>query len=435
MSRFASARAWLTVALLWVVALLNYLDRLMITTMRDPLKADIAMTEAQFGLLTSVFLWIYGIFSPLGGYLADRFSRRAVIVGSLFVWSAVTWLTGQMHSFGGLLAARALMGLSEACYIPAALALIADFHPGRSRSLATGLHMSGIYAGAALGGVGGYVAEHYGWRAGFDWFGLFGVVYALLVLLTLRDAPPAADVASTAAAPAPPATGTTGTTPSRDGTARGATGLSVPEVLSALFRQPSFWMLMAINALVGVANWGIYGWLPTFLKEHFSLGLGAAGLTATGYIQVASFAGVLIGGVWADRWSAAQPRARAWVPAIGYCVVAPCLFLAVSTDLLPLAVAGLIVFGLGRGFFDANHMPALRFIVDERYSATGYGCLNFISCVTGGVMIYASGWLKDAQVDLARVFQASAIGLFLVGLLLFTLRPRSAAPGASHRGR
>lgn len=432
-----TSRAWLTVALLWVVALLNYLDRLMITTMRDPLKADISMTEAQFGLLTSVFLWVYGIFSPFGGYLADRFSRRAVIIASLFVWSAVTWLTGQMHSFGGLLAARALMGLSEACYIPAALALIADYHTGRSRSLATGLHMSGIYAGAALGGVGGYIAENYGWRAGFDWFGLFGVVYAIFVLALLRDAttePAVKVVAATSPAPAAGLKSSPASADSSGAKAAAATSttvadcsaprMSASDALGALFRQPSFWILMAINALVGIANWGIYGWLPTYLKEHFSLGLGAAGMTATGYIQVASFAGVLIGGIWADRWSATQPRARAFVPAIGYCIVAPCLFMAVSTDLLPLAVGGLIVFGLGRGFFDANQMPILRFIVDERFSATGYGFLNFVGCMTGGVMIYASGWLKDAQVDLSRVFQVSAVGLFLVGLMLFALRAR-----------
>src|SRR4051812_16778753 len=100
----------------------------MITTMRDPIKESIQMTEAQFGLLTSVFLWVYGVLSPFGGYLADRFNRRSVIMVSLFVWSAVTWWTGHVHTFHELLAARALMGISEACYIPAALALIADYH-------------------------------------------------------------------------------------------------------------------------------------------------------------------------------------------------------------------------------------------------------------------------------------------------------------------
>jgi MFS family permease len=402
------SRAWLTVALLWVVALLNYLDRLMITTMRDPIKADITMTDAQFGLLTSVFLWVYGVFSPLGGFLADRFSRTKVIIGSLMIWSAVTWLTGHMHSFEGLLIARALMGLSEACYVPAALALIADYHPGPTRSLATGLHMSGIYAGAALGGVGGYIAEHFGWRAGFNLFGGFGVGYAVLTLCLLRDVvvPPVAISGRQA---------------------ESSVVLVRPlDALGALFGQPAFLLLLAINALVGVANWGIYGWLPTYLKEHFQLGLGAAGMTATGYIQVASFIGVLVGGIWADRWSQTQPRARALVPAIGYCVVAPCLFISASTSILPLAIAGLIVFGIGRAFFDANHMPILRYIADQRYSATGYGFLNFISCITGGVMIYVGGWLKDGQVDLSRVFQVSAGGLLVVGLMLFAMKRRPA---------
>jgi MFS transporter, Spinster family, sphingosine-1-phosphate transporter len=399
-------RAWLTVALLWVIALLNYLDRLMITTMRDPIKADVSMTDAQFGLLTSVFLWVYAAFSPLGGFLADRFSRSRVIIGSLLIWSAMTWLTGQMHSLSGLLLARALMGLSEACYVPAALALIADYHPGPTRSLATGLHMSGIYAGAALGGVGGYLAEHFGWRAGFHLFGAVGVGYAVLTLWLLRDC--GSSPGSSSQNDLPPAK------------------VGVLHALGALFTQPAFLVLLGINALVGVVNWSIYGWLPTYLKERFALGLGAAGMTATGYIQIASFAGVLVGGVWADRWSRTQPRARALVPALGFCVVAPCLFFSASTDLLPLAVAGLIVFGIGRGLFDANHMPILRSVADQRYSATGFGCLNFISCLTGGVMLFVGGWLKDAHVDLARVFQASAIGVLLVGLLLFAVKRRAA---------
>ncbi len=402
------SRVWLPVGLLWVIALLNYLDRLMITTVREPLLAEIPMSDAQFGLLTSAFLWIYGIFSPLGGYLADRFSRRLVIITSLLIWSAITWLTGQMHSFESLLAARALMGLSEACYIPAALALIADFHPGPTRSLATGLHMSGVYVGAALGGVGGYAAEHFGWRAGFQWFGLFGVGYAVFSIFLLRDASPQPDKPA--------------------GTAEISPGIHPGEALRALFRQPAFLMLLAVNALVGIANWAVYGWLPTFLREHFKLNIGAAGLTATGYVQMASFAGVLLGGIWADRWSRTRPQARAFVPAIGFCAAAPCLFLGVGTDVLPAAIAGLIVFGLGRGFFDANHMPVLRYIADQRYSATGYGFLNFISCTTGGILIFVGGWLKDTQVDLVHVFQFSAGSLLVAGLLLFALKSRAGSP-------
>ncbi|MDB6028203.1 MAG: major facilitator superfamily 1 [Verrucomicrobiales bacterium] len=392
--------AWIVVALLWVVALLNYLDRLMLTTMHDPIKASISMTEKQFGLLTSVFLWVYGALSPLGGYLADRFNRRTVIMVSLFVWSAVTWWTGHVHSFEQLLAARALMGISEACYIPAALALIADYHRGSTRSLATGLHMSGIYAGAALGGVGAYIAQHSEWRFGFTIFGAIGVIYAVFLIFTLKDAPKSVSVIDD----------------KRE-------KIQVPAVLRALFSQPGFWLLIALNALVGSANWSINGWLPTYLKEHFHLGLGEAGMSATAYIQVASFAGVLIGGSWADRWSRTNSRGRSLVPAIGYMLAGPCLLLSAVTNEFPLAIAGLIVFGLGRGFFDANHMPIVRQVADERYSATAYGFMNFISCAAGGVMVYIGGALKDVNVPLSRIFAVSALGLFIVGLILLFLKP------------
>ena len=161
--RDVGARAWLVVALLWPVGLLNYLDRLMITTMHDPIVAPIPMSDEQFGLLTAVFLWVYASCSPAAGFLADRFSRRTMIVGSLGVWSAMTWLTAHAASFQQLLAARALMGISEACYIPAALAMIADYHPRTTRSLANGLHMSGVYAGMTLGGIGGYLDTLVDW--------------------------------------------------------------------------------------------------------------------------------------------------------------------------------------------------------------------------------------------------------------------------------
>jgi len=174
-SERVTSYAWLVVGLLWFVALLNYLDRLTVTSMRDWIVADIPMSDARFGLLTSVFLWVYGLCSPMGGFLADRYSRKWVIVVSLAVWSIVTWWTGHVHTFEALLLVRGIMGVSEACYIAAALALIADYHSGPTRSLATGLHQSGLYAGAALGGAGGWIAAEHGWRVAFTQFGAIGV--------------------------------------------------------------------------------------------------------------------------------------------------------------------------------------------------------------------------------------------------------------------
>ncbi len=397
-----TAYAWAVVGFLWLVACLNYLDRLMVASMRDSVKADIAMTDAQFGLLTSVFLWVYGSLSPLGGFIADRFSRKWVIIGSLFVWSGVTWLTGHVHTFEGLLLARGLMGVSEAFYIPAGLALITDYHQGSTRSTATGLHMSGVYAGAALGGLGGYIADHFGWRQGFVWFGLAGVVYAVVLLFVLRDKPSDPDSTTRVA----------------------EEKASIPSALRSLFGQFSFLALLAYFTLFSIANWGINGWLPTYLREHFQLGQGKAGISATGYIQLASFIGVLIGGFWSDRWVRRTPRGRLYVPVIGFCVGGPFLFLMASTDAFAIAIIGMLVYGLGRGFSDTSTMPILCQVVDRRYRATGYGFLNLFSTFAGGAMIYVGGVLKDASVDLSRIFQFSAIGLILAALTLLTIRPQ-----------
>jgi len=342
--------------------------------------------------------------SPSAGYLADRYSRSRVIIASLFVWSVVTWLTGHATTFNQLLIARALMGVSEACYIPAALALIPDYHRGPTRSLATGLHMSGLYAGAALGGLGGVLAEHFKWQSAFNLFGAVGVGYGVLLVLALRDTAPAgSDEAS-----APP--------PEK---------VTLASALTYLSRQGSFWALFGYFGLVSIANWAVYGWLPTYMGQQFQLGQGAAGMSATAYIQIASFAGVLAGGAWADRWGRSNPRGRVFVPLIGFCAAGPALFLSSSTTVLFAAVAGLLVFGLARGFADANNMPILCQIAPGRYRATGYGILNFIACVLGGVMTYVAGALKDANVGLEKVFQFCAAGLIGAGLLLLLVKPKS----------
>ena len=403
----SSVYAWYVVGLLWPAALLNYLDRVMITTMRDPIRADVGMTDAQFGLLTSVFLWVYAAVSPVGGYLADRFGRRWVILGSLAFWSVATWLSAYCRNFEDLLLARALMGFSEACYLPAALALIMDYHRGPTRSMATGLHMSGLYVGIILGGAGGYLAEHFGWRYGFQLFGAIGVVYALWLAATLRDAPQDAIELGRPADAGPR-----------------VTWASIGQQLLGL---PAFWLLLVLNVLVGVSNWVVLGWLPTYLREHFDLSLGAAGLSATAYVQVAALAGVILGGLAADAWSRGGRHSRCLVPALGYLVAGPCLLLAANTNHLPVALASLVLFGLGRGCYDANLMPILRDTADERFSATGYGFLNFTSTAVGGMMVYAGGLLNDEGVGLRAVFQACGIGLVFVGMLLLAMKKRPAS--------
>lgn len=395
---------WIIVAVLWVVAFLNYLDRILITSMRDPIVNEFGLTDAQFGLLTSVFLWSYGFLSPLGGYLADRYSRKKVIVFSVFIWSAVTLWTGFTASFAEMIVARIFMGISEACYIPAALALITDYHKGRTRSLATGLHMSGLYAGLALGGIGGYIADLWGWRYGFQIFGAFGVLYSFLLLYVLKDYKntPEEDEVNEAQGIEP--------------------GLSLSQTFKMLFSKTAYIILLIYFCVLGMVNWLVNGWLPTFLKEHFNLNLGEAGMSATGYIQIGSFIGVVLGGIWADRWARSNVKGRVYVVIIGFSIGAPVLFLMSATSVFGIAILAMMVFGLARGFNDANLMPIMRQIVDGRYAATAYGFLNFLSTIVGGIMVYVGGALKDADIGLAIVYQVCAVIMILATFTLFALK-------------
>ncbi len=393
-------RAWLVVALLWFVAAFNYLDRIMLTTMRGSLMDAIPMTDAQFGLLTSVFLWVYGLLSPFAGFLADRFSRSRVIIGSLFAWSLITWLTAHATTFGELLATRALMGVSEACYIPAALALIADYHRGPTRSFATGVHMTGIMTGAALGGLGGWLAERHDWSYPFSFFGMVGIAYCGLLFLLLRDVP-------RVDGPAP----------------RKSLYVEFGAALVSLFNRRAFVLAFVFWGILGLVGWVVTAWMPTYLQEHFNLHQGVAGLSATGYLQVSALIGLLLGGAWADRWSRSNPRGRIMVPVIGLCVAAPGILLAANTTVLGIALLGLVVYGLARASTDANMMPILCLVADPRYRATGYGILNMFGCIVGGLAIYAGGTLRDAQIDLSRIFQFAACSMVICVLLLFSVRP------------
>jgi MFS transporter, Spinster family, sphingosine-1-phosphate transporter len=395
---------WLVVAMLWVVAFLNYLDRILITSMRDPLVADFSLTDAQFGLLTSVFLWSYGLLSPFGGFFADKYGRKKMIVISAIVWSAVTLWTGVARSFPEMLITRMLMGISEAAYIPAGLALITEYHRSRTRSLATGLHMSGLYAGLAMGGIGGFISEWWGWRLGFQFFGMFGILYSVLLIFLLKDAPRNRGE----------------TIPEKPD--KSADHVTIWESARLLFGIRSYNIILIFFTINGMVNWLVYAWLPTFLKDHFHLNLGAAGMSATGYIQASAFVGVILGGLLADRWSRNNYKARLYVIIIGFTIGMPFLFLIPSTQLFSLAILGMLVYGLAKGFNDSNLMPVLCQVIDNRYLATGYGFLNFLSTIIGGVMVYAVGALKDANINLSIAYQVMAVVMLFATWLLFMVK-------------
>ncbi len=395
--------AWIVVACLWFGGGLNYLDRLMLTTMHDSIIEAIPMTEKEFGLLTAIFLFVYGAFSPLAGFISDRLNRSLVIIGSVFIWSAVTWLTSQATTYNELLFARALMGISEACYIPAALALIADYHPSATRSLAIGVFMSGISVGASLGGYGGKLADKYDWTVPFQVFGMIGIVFSVLLIAVLRNPPKSPTVAQATA----------------------SQRVGFLEAFSHLFSNGRYLLILVCFSLMGFAGWALNGWMPVHLKEQFSMDQGRAGILTTSFLHIAGFTGSITGGFLSDFWNRSNPSARFLMPVVGLCIAAPGVLLAGTGFLLPFAVLGLVIYGVSRQFADTNLMPILCVIADTRYRATGYGIMNFCSCLVGGIGIYAGGALRDAQVDIAVIFFTAAAGLFFTAFLFWQINRSS----------
>ncbi len=392
---------WVVVGLLWGVALLNYMDRQMLSTMKPAMQADIASLQsaANFGYLMAIFLWIYGFMSPLSGIIADRINRKWLIVCSLFVWSGVTFAMGYATTFQQLYWLRAVMGISEALYIPAGLSLIADYHTSSTRSLAVGIHMTGLYMGQALGGFGATIAARFSWHATFHSFGIVGIVYSLVLIVFLRE---------TVKAPV----GAKEKPPFLKG-------------LGLLLTNISFWILLFYFAIPSFPGWGIKNWLPTLFSESLQIDMSAAGPLSTITIAASSFIGVIFGGILSDKWVQYHTKGRIYTSAIGLSLTIPALLLIGIGHSLVHVMGAAILFGVGFGMFDGNNMPILCQFVPSGYRATAYGILNMSGVFAGAVITDLLGRSTDAG-NLGQSF-AMLAGIVLVAIIiqLSFLRPKA----------
>ena len=399
---------WLVVALLWVVALLNYMDRQMLSTMQDAMKLDIVeLQKAEaFGALMAVFLWIYGLVSPFAGVVADRVSRKKLVVGSLFVWSAVTYLMGYASDFTQLYWLRALMGVSEALYIPSALSLIADWHEGKSRSLAIGIHMTGLYVGQAVGGFGATIAATFSWHSTFYWFGIIGIAYSVVLALLLHDKPKDATLAS----PDP------ATLMKNESLWRG---------LSVVLSTWAFWVILIYFAVPSLPGWATKNWLPTLFADSLGLDMAQAGPMSTITIAASSFVGVLLGGVLSDKWVLRNIRGRIYTSAIGLGMTIPALVLLGFGHSVVAVVGAGMLFGIGFGMFDANNMPILCQIISAKYRATAYGVMNMVGVFAGAAVTQLLGkWTDGGNLGMGFAVLGGIVIVALV-LQLACLRPTS----------
>ena len=390
------AYPWIVVGLLWIVALLNYMDRQMLSTMRDAMQIDISELESavNFGRLMAIFLWIYGLVSPFAGAIADRVSRKWLIIASLGVWSAVTTLMSFCTNYNEIFWLRALMGVSEALYIPAALSLIADYHTGKSRSFAIGIHMTGLYLGQAVGGFGATLAAAFSWQQTFHWFGIIGIAYAVLLMVLLYEKRDVAQENISA-------------TPEQK--------IPVLKGFGMIFSNMAFWVILFFFASTSLPGWATKNWLPTLFADSLNTPMSQAGPISTITIALSSFLGILAGGPLSDKWVKRNVKGRVYTSAIGLVMMIPALILLGLGKGMFAAVAAGLFFGIGYGMFDTNNMPILCQFVPSKLRATAYGIMNMTGVMMGAVCTQVLGkWAEGGNLGLAFAVLGCIIAVALV---------------------
>lgn len=384
---------------MWVAYFLNYSDRQVIFSIFPILKSELGFTDTQLGLTGSIFLWVYAICSPIAGQIGDRFSKRRLVVLSLVLWSGVTALTGFAGTALLLLACRALIGVTESLFIPAAVALTANAHGPRTRSRAIAVFDTAQLAGVVMGGwFGGFMADSFHWRHAFYALGIFGILFAIPYSLFLKGTSEESAVE----------------TRKSDG------GLAV----ATLLKIPSYRFLCVIFPVFTFALWLLYSWLPSFLYEKFSLSMAEAGFTATVYLQTATLFGLLLGGVCADRLYTRTKAARSWLVCLGLLLSAPCLHLIGNSDSLSFTKVAAIGFGLGSGLFIANLVVSSFEVVPADTRASAVGCLNLIGAFVSGFAALLGGmWKESVGIHVLLSYAAltcfGAAVLLAVGIRLF----------------
>ncbi|MBS1829044.1 MAG: MFS transporter [Acidobacteria bacterium] len=383
------------VALLWVALALNYIDRQMVFSIFPALKRELAFTDVQLGLIGSVFAWVYSLGMPVAGRLADRFRRDRMIVLSLVLWSLATLGCGLAGSVTAFLIWRAVMGITESLYFPAAVGTIAAAHSGATRSQALGIHQSAQLIGIIAGGwYGGWMADHWGWRWGFMLASCAGVAYALVLLRGL----PAnrAEVVADSGNPW--------------------------RIAFGLFRGRCYSMLcLAFFAFCSML-WVFYAWFPNHLVERFGLSMSESGFRATVFVQLSCGAGVLIGGRLADTLSKRHAAARYYIAGCGILLSAPFGYLTFAASSLDVTTAFSVCYGLASGLMVSNVFAAAYDVIGQRNYGLAAGVLNMIGGFAASIMIFLAGVLKGT-IGFSGLLLYVAVGCVVVALgLMWTAR-------------
>lgn len=409
-TRQSSSYKWLVVGMLWFVCFFNYADRQAIFSVFPLIKEQLHLSDVELGVIGGSFMWMYAIFGPFAGWLCDRLPRKALVLGGLIFWSVVTAATAVAHSYLQLTICRALGGLGEAFYFPAAMSLISDYHGAATRSRAMSLHQSSVYAGSIAGGaVSGFIGEYYGWRSSFVLFGIAGIVLGLLLWGLLREPvrgmSEAVEAAGSADETQPPV-------------AHVHSGGGMMEGFREVLRNRMVRLLIFVFIGANFVAVVFLTWMPTFLYQKFHMSLSMAGLNSTVYLQIASVLGVLSGGWLADVLVRRMSGGRLLTQSLGLLCGVPFLFLTGWTTSVPFLILAMVGFGYFKGLYDANIFAGLYDVVPVERRGVAAGVLNSLGWLGAGFAPISIA-LGAAHYGMSACISATA-GIYLfIGLLLF----------------
>ncbi|MEY4489155.1 MAG: hypothetical protein RIQ79_1663, partial [Verrucomicrobiota bacterium] len=370
------------------------------------LKAEFGFDAVQLGFIGSAFAWVYAAGAPLAGFIADRVSRKKLILGGCVFWSLVTVFTGWCSRFWHFVTVRALEGIGETFYFPATMSLVSDYHGRETRSRAMSLHQSSVYAGTIVGSwLGAWFAEQYGWRVGFYFFGGAGLVLALMLMRFLRE--PVRGASDRTAADATPQ----------------EAPLGIGPTLREIFRRPTAVLLMLGFLGANFVATIFLTWTPTFLTEKFDFKLTTAGLSGSVFIHLASAFSVPVGGLLADALAKRLAGGRILVQALGLLAGASFIVLVGLTKEVSTLLIAMTLFGLCKGLYDSNIFASLYDVIEPRARATAAGIMNTVGWGGGALGPLAVGFATKYgrhEKDIDNMSEAIAFGgvIYVVAAVL-----------------
>ena len=405
-------RTHLSLALLALVYIFSYIDRQVIAILIEPIKNEFGASDTQMGLLTGLaFGLLYAALGVPVGKLADRKSRRTIVAVACGLWSLATMACGFAGHFWQLLLARMSVAVGEAGGMAPSISLVSDLYPPKQRSLMISLFMMGPHFGVLIGlALGGWIAQHYGWRATFIWFGAPGLLLAALVFLLVRE-------------------------PRRGGFEAPAALARVQQPAESLFTQVR--RLLAITAFrrlafacgfAGLAGYGYGIWTPSFLVRTHGMNIAQAGLLFGVTSGVGAVGGALFSGWLCDRMVARDVRWQLALPMLAVIVSIPCaiaFFLWPTTGHWMLGatrVPHALVFAFLFAFF-ASWWPSLSYsatshMVGSNERSVAAALLNFFVTLFGvGLGPLVTGMVSDLLTPMLGV-QALRWSLVSVMLLM-----------------